>query len=70
MMVKFLLPKTDLDAWERVVRFTADGLASLTTERMHLGSVLQIGEEEGLVIIIADVAGAKRSSGTSAGAVL
>jgi hypothetical protein len=55
MIIKFILPKSDLDAWETVVRFENNGIASLATDRMHLGLVRQIGEENGKIAIIADV---------------
>lgn len=55
MLVKFLLPKTDQDALEMVVRFKNEGIASLTVDDMHLGFIRQVGEEDDKLMIIADV---------------
>lgn len=55
MMVKFLLPQTDLDAQRMMVQFKNDGMAPLSTDRMHLGFVRRVGEENGKILIVADV---------------
>jgi hypothetical protein len=55
MITKFLLPQTDEYARAIISWSKRDGIASVSTNRMHLGSVREVREENGKIAIIADV---------------
>ena len=54
-MVKFNLPKTDEYTQAIISWSEQDGAASIATDRMHLGSVREIREENGKIIVVAEI---------------
>jgi hypothetical protein len=55
MIVRFLLLRDDPDARRMIAEFKKNGIASLTVDGRHYGFIRQVGEEEGKILIVADV---------------